>query len=221
MIENRMKNATLYSVNITNNKRTVSQNERVGREGFSKIVLLNPEPPSLQKSHQKNTTGSSWYTVQSKSLCLAFKVPYHVDPICFCNPVSYHFPVKTLHRRLNSLLGWNLQQIWCSPSPVSLLPVSLGWILFQDTRVCLSSKAQLLEHASIYNLALPSWGSLGSSLFFQLDCTFQADMDHVLHSHCPKVQPIDLHRVGPQGIGHLIGKRVMVRRKINEQIIIK
>lgn len=39
MIENTMKNATLYSTSITNNKRTVSQNERVGRGGLSKIVL--------------------------------------------------------------------------------------------------------------------------------------------------------------------------------------
>lgn len=43
----------------------------------------------------------------------------------------------------------------------------------------------------------------------------------MLHSYCPKVQPSDLHRVGPQEIGHLIEKRVVVRRKMKGQIIIK
>lgn len=39
IVEIKIKNAMFYSVNVTNNKRIVGQNEKIRRGGFSKINL--------------------------------------------------------------------------------------------------------------------------------------------------------------------------------------
>ena len=190
-----------YSVSVTNNKRTVGQNKRTERGRILKDESL--------KSFQKIPC-SPWWTVERKSLCLEVTATCPLDPICFCNPLSHHVPLWTLHQRWSHLLGQPLQQILCFPTRISLLTISPGWIFFLPTR----REAQLLNHSSIYDPTLSQIAAIWVLvLSFSLIILSSLTRAPRCIDVCLKALQIDLHRVGPQGIDRLIEKRVIVRRK--------
>ena len=122
----------------------------------------------------ENTIASPWGTVEFKSLCLAVKGTYNLDPICFGSPQSYHISMWTLHYGRSSLLGWPLQQV------CALLPLNLY-------SQCPMAECAALLPGSAHPPRPSSWNipalmvrhclilQLSSCFTCQLSCTFQSD----------------------------------------------
>lgn len=169
IVEIKIKNATFYSVNVTNNKRIVGQNEKIRRGGFSKINLYY----STRKHH--------WRTVEFKSFAWHSKLPTIWIPSAFA-PLSLTTSQLNLALKIKQPNRLNFAANLCSPAPISFFTIFPG-SMFSPTRVCSSFKAQLLKYSHIYGQTLPCICSyLGSCLIFWLECTFQSDKHPTLHS---------------------------------------